>query len=99
MKVQEAIKKINEEPIYSIFMADDVIDGEVVKRYQDLDTHRWYSTAVRIYKVEDGYVGVWGPFQLFSEVMSWKDLNIPCAASEVFPEPSTYYSFKKRNGQ
>ena len=98
MKVKEAIKKIHEEPIYSIYMAYDVIDGELVKRYQDLDAHRWYNTAVRVYKVEDGYVGVWGPFQLFSETMSWKDLNIPCEASEVFPEPSTYYSFKKNNG-
>jgi len=98
MKVQEAIKKINEEPIYSIFLADDVIDGKVVAEHQDLSQHRWYSTAMRVYQVEDGFVGVWGLFQIFSESSYYKDFDIRCEASEVFPEPSIHYSFEKKNG-
>lgn len=92
MKVQEAINKINEEPVYSIFMADDIIDGKVVAGCQDLSQYRWYSTAVRVYQVEDGFVGVYGLFQVFSESAYYKDFNVRCEAYEVFPKPSIYYS-------
>lgn len=92
MKVQEAINKINKEPIYSIFIADDIIDGKVVAEHQDLSQNRWYSTAVRVYQVEDGFVGVYGLFQVFSESAYYKDFDIRCEAYEVFPKPSTYYS-------
>lgn len=92
MKVQEAINKINKEPIYSIFIADDIIDGKVVAEHQDRSQNRWYSTAVRVYQVEDGFVGVYGLFQVFSESAYYKDFDIRCEAYEVFPKPSTYYS-------
>jgi len=95
MKVKEVIDLINEQStIYSIFAADDEIEGKVVSANQDLSQHRWYSIATRVYQVEDGFVAVRGPFQLFSEAMSWKDLDIKCSAFEVVPQPSTYYKAK-----
>ena len=98
MKVQEAIDKINNaDDIYSVFTAEDVIKGKVVSSYQDLDEHRWYSIATRVFEVEDGFVGVRGPYQSFSEMQDWSDIAADCGgvgAFEVEPVPNTYYKRK-----
>lgn len=97
MKVQEAINKINnsEEPLYSIFTAEELIDGEEVVEHQDLDEHRWYSIATRVYKLEDGYLGVRGAYQSFSEMQMWSDIDVLCKAFEMEPVPSVKYVKKK----
>ena len=63
MKVKEFIQMINEGEFWSLAEVDDSDLGEGFERIQsgnDLDQHRWYSAAEDIYKLEDGYVGVWG---------------------------------------
>lgn len=97
MKVQEAIDKINnsEESLYSIFTAEELIDGKIVKEHQDLDEHRWYSTATRVYEMEDGYLGIWGAYQSFSEMQGWSDIDVLCEAFEMEPVPSVSYVRKK----
>ena len=99
MKVQEAIDKINNaDDIYSVFEAEDVIEGKVVSSYQDLDEYRWYSIATRVFEVEDGFVGVRGPYQSFSEMQDWSDIAVDCGgvgAFEVEPILSTYYKRKE----
>lgn len=94
MKVEEFIELINEGEFWSLSEVDDCDLGEGFERIQsgnDLDEHRWYSTAEDIYKLEDGYVGVWGLFQIFSEWGYAKDYDVRCAAYEVEPVPSIKY--------
>lgn len=97
MKVQEAINIINtRDDIFSIYMAEDFIKGKVVSD-QDLDEYRWYSIATRVFEMEDGYVGVRGPFQSFSEMQDWSDIAADCGgmgAFEVIPVPNVYYKRK-----
>lgn len=97
MKVQEAIDLINnsEESLYSIFDAEELIDGKEVVEHQDLDEHRWYSTAIRVYEMEDGYLGIWGAYQSFSEMQGWSDIDVLCEAFEMEAVPSIAYVKKK----
>lgn len=83
MKVQELINLINEEPLYSLWDADDVIgkNAKMVASHLDLDEHRWYNMAVNVYECEDGFVGVFGVYQSFSERQTWEDINVVCEAS------------------
>ena len=96
MKVKEAIDKINnsDEPLYSIFTAEELIEGKLVKEHQDLDEHRWYSIATRVYQLEDGYLGIRGAYQSFSEMQGWSDIGEHSEAFEVIPEPDVYYKRK-----
>ena len=93
MKVKEAIDLINnsEEPLYNIFDAEELIDGEMVVEHQDLDEHRWYSTATRVFQMEDGYLGIWGAYQSKSEMQMWSDIDVLCEAFEMKQVPSVKY--------
>lgn len=84
MKVQEIIDLVNKEPLYSLWHAEDVIRGKAkqVASGLNLDEHRWYSTAVDVYQCDDGFVGVWGAYQSFSEMQTWQDIDIVCEASK-----------------
>lgn len=97
MKVQEAIDLINnsEESLYSIFDAEELIEGKEIVEHQDLDEHRWYSTAIRVYEMEDGYLGIWGAYQSFSEMQSWSDICVTCYAFEMESVHSVKYVRKK----
>ena len=98
MKVEEFIQMINEGEFWSLAEINDSDLGEGFERIQsgnDLDEHRWYSAAEDVYKLEDGYVGVWGLFQIFSEWDYAKDYGIRCEAYEVEPVPSIKYVIKK----
>ena len=97
MKVQELINLINntdrDTPLYSLYDAEDVIPREVNKVASglDLDEHRWYSTAVDVYQCEDGYVGIFGAYQSFSEMQDWSDISVTCDAFEMKQVPSVKY--------
>ena len=100
MKVEEFIQIVNEGEFWSLWRVDDSDLGEGFEKIQsgnDLDEHRWYSTAEDIYKLEDGYVGVWGLFQIFDERSCDIDFEIKCEAYEVEPVPSIKY-VPKKNG-
>lgn len=59
MKVKEFIQMVNEGEFWSLGAVDNSDLGEGFERIEsgnDLDEHRWYSTAEDIYKLEDGYV-------------------------------------------
>ena len=98
MKVQEAIDLINNnsrQPLYSIYDAEGLIEGKEVVEHQDLDEHRWYSTATRVYEMEDGYLGIWGAYQSFSEMQGWSDISVTCEAFEMEAVPSVKYVEKE----
>lgn len=98
MTVKEFIQMVNEGEFWSLRAVDDSDLGEGFERIEsgnDLDEHRWYSTAEDIYKLEDGYVGVRGLFQIFSEWDYAKDYGVKCRAYEVEPVPSIKYVIKR----
>lgn len=98
MTVKEFIQMVNEGEFWSLGAIDDSDLGEGFERIEsgnDLDQHRWYSTAEDIYKLEDGYVGVRGLFQIFSEWDYAKDYGVKCRAYEVEPVPSIKYVIKR----
>lgn len=97
MKKKELIELINNECLYSIREAEDIIPSEVpcVATDLELDRHRWYSTCVNVYACEDGYVGVWGLNQLYSEMMICSDCDCHCEASEYEEVQTITYKQKK----
>ena len=82
MTKQELINQVNKANYNSLWEAEDYIPREIpqVAEGLQLDEHRWYSTAINVYKCEDGFVGVWGAYQSFSEMQTWDDLDIICKA-------------------
>lgn len=98
MTVKEFIQMVNEGEFWSLGAVDDSDLGEGFERIEsgnNLDEHRWYSTAEDIYKLEDGYVEVCGLFQIFSEWDYAKDYGVKCEAYEVEPVPSIKYVIKR----
>lgn len=100
MKVEEFINFINENEFWCL----SELDNSDIKEIQDavqvaeglfIDKHRWYSTAVDVYKLEDGFVGVWGVYDIYSEWDYAKDLGVRCEASEMVEVPSVTYEWKK----
>ena len=67
------------------------IDVEVIVDAQRIDNHRWYSNAQMIVRCVDGYVGIWGAYQSFSEMQSWSDINVICTAGAISQEESAVY--------
>ena len=98
MKVKQAIDKINSTPdVYSVFMAGDIIDGTVVCECQDEEDHTLFMAGTRVFEMEDGYVGVRGPYVIKSSTQSWKDIRDlwgEVYAFEVEPVPDVYYKRK-----
>lgn len=97
MKVQELIKAVNEGKFYSFWQLEDEIENlpQTVAEGLNLDEHRWFSTATNIYKCEDGFVGISGAYQSFSEMQGWEDIGIICSAGEYEEVPSVTYKVKK----
>lgn len=91
MKVQEVIDLINGKEIYCIWDAECMIDCKLVAECLNLDEHRWYSIATSVYKCEDGFVGITGAFQSFSEEQTWEDIGVVCGAREYKEIPSVSY--------
>lgn len=82
MTKQKLINQVNEAHYMSLWEAEDHIPREIpqVAEGLKLNEHRWYSTAINVYKCEDGFVGVWGAYQSFSEMQMWEDLHVICKA-------------------
>ena len=96
MKVQELIELVNGGKFYSLYEAEDAIpvDVEKVASGLELNEHRWYSTAVDVYKCEDGFVGIRGAYQSFSEMQTWKDIDVICGACEYIAKITITYVSK-----
>ena len=92
MKVKEAIELINNSNnCYSLYNAESLlIECKLINR-QDYNSHRWYTMATDIYKVEDGYIGVKGVLGLKSEMMDFSDCDEHCVAEEYKAVPTITY--------
>lgn len=98
MKVEEAIDKIEKSFIYSLHSVADYFGPlkgcKCVAEGLNLDEHRWYSIATNVYECEDGFVGVTGAYQSFSESQSWEDIDVVCTAEEYITVPTITYKPK-----
>ena len=101
MKVQELIDYVNYKGFYSIYEFQDSLTDKQFKELKiipesiNVDRHRWYEISTTVYKVEDGYVGIRGISQIYSEYMSDKDCDYLCEASE-YEEVQTI-SYREKN--
>lgn len=95
MKKQDLINLINNEELYSLSDAEDIIPIEIecVAEHLDINNYRWFNTAVDVYACEDGYVGIRGIYQLFSANMCCSDCDYPCEALEY--EEVTVVTYKQ----
>ena len=93
MKVKELIDIVNYSDFYCLGEVEDEVDrrAKQVEHGSALDNHRWWSTAIDVYECEDGYVGVFGVYQIFSEQMSCRDIEIRCYAEEYKAVPYITY--------
>lgn len=98
MKKKELIELINNDCLYCLTDAEDIVPAEVECVGIDLnpDRHRWFSTSVNVYKCEDGFVGIRGVDQLYSEGMDYVDCDYHCEASE-YEEKTTVTYIPKNN--
>lgn len=97
MKVKEFITLVNNNCFYSLHNLVEIENlPECIAEGLELDRHRWYSTAVNVYKCENGFVGVFGIYQSFSEYQDYKDIGIECVALEYEEVPSVTYKPKLR---
>ena len=91
MKVAEVIEKVNTKKYWSLFDFEDEFDLEAVARDLYVDKHRWYETSTTVYKCEDGFVGVNGVTQIYSETMDYSDCDCECVAEEFKPVQTITY--------
>lgn len=91
MKVQEVINLCNTNKLYSIFEFEENCNAESVVRDLNLDRMRWYEISTCVYKCDDGFVGVTGVSNLYSEMMGWDDCDFKCVAEEYKQVPSVMY--------
>ena len=84
MTVKEDIDKINSEKCYSIWDAEDFLEGDyqLVASNLEIEHHRWYETSVNVYKLDDGYIGIWGLSHIYSEIGMAIDFEIQCEVDE-----------------
>lgn len=91
--VADVIEIIEQGKFNNLLAAEDnlPIDVKVIVDAQRIDNHRWYSIAQMIVQCADGYVGIWGAYQSFSEMQSWSDINVICTAGAISKEESAVY--------
>lgn len=101
MKVKEVIELINnEDELYHNSDAKHLLKKHGIKQIAcdlDVDRHRWYECATDIYQCEDGYVGITGLSNLYSEMMSPSDCDVHCYAEEY--EAVQTITYKKKLGK
>ena len=96
MKTKELIDLINNGCLYDLYDAEDIIPREVqcVAKDLEIDKHRWYSTCVNVYACEDGYVGIRGVNDLYSDSMDYSDCDCCCTTLEY--EEVTTITYKPK---
>lgn len=96
MKVAEVIEKVNTNKYWSLFEFEESFDLEAVAHDLCVDKHRWFETSTTVYKCDDGFVGVNGVTQVYSEMMDYSDCYCECVAEEFKPvQTTTYVSCKQ----
>lgn len=83
MKVAEVIEKCSSENLWSLCeFEEEFPDLKRVASDLYVERHRWFELATNVYECEDGFVGVNGISEVFSEMMSNSDCECQCFACE-----------------
>ena len=84
MKVEEAIKLINDEKqCYSIHEAESLLNEYTIYRSNVAVTkYDWYEVSSSYYQLEDGILGIRGVSKVYddNEPVGFYDVEIPCYA-------------------
>ena len=91
MKVTEVIEKVNSSKYWSLYSFEEDFDLEMVAHGLYVDKYRWYEISTSVYKCEDGFVGVSGVSQLYSESMDYESCLYECIVEEFKPKQITTY--------
>lgn len=96
MKVAKVIEKCNSEKLWSLWeFEEEFPDLKLVASDLNVERDRWFEISTNVYECEDGFVGVSGISQVYSEIMSYSDCECPCSACEYEAIPSITYQPKK----
>lgn len=91
MKVKEVIEKVNANKYWSLYDFEESFDLEAVARGLYVDKARWFEISTSVYKCDDGFVGVSGVTQTYSEMMDYSDCCCECIAEEFKPVQTVTY--------
>lgn len=91
MKVKEVIEKVNANKYWSLYDFEEAFDLEAVARGLYVDKLRWYEISTTVYKCDDGFVGVNGVTQIYSEMMDYRDCCCESTAEEFKPIQTITY--------
>ena len=106
-KATELIKKLNEHELIQNSSWDESLPDEiwsndfenkhqVVAENLDVDKHRWYETSIVVIEFEDGsLMGTRVVSDLFSESMSFEDVDWGMVFFEMEPVTTVTYKIKK----
>lgn len=97
MKVKEVIDVCNSNKMYSLYDFEEEYHLESVACNLNIDSHRWYEESTTVYKCDDGFVGVTGVSQLYSESMDYCDCESICWAEEYIPVQTVTYVSASKN--
>lgn len=96
MKVAEVIEKCSSENIWSFWeFEEEFPELKLVASDLNVERDRWFEISTNVYECEDGFVGVSGVSQVYSEMMSNSDCDCPCTAVEY--ESFTTVSYKPKS--
>ena len=94
MTKDELTKLVENEKAYALW---DLPDAEWKQVASELERNesRWYATAVNVYECTDGFVGVRGVCQIYSDCTSPEDIDFVCTACEYEPKTVVTYVMKE----
>jgi hypothetical protein len=98
MKVKELVEKVNSTKYWSLYSLekDFEFNLKIVAHGLYVDKQRWYETSTTVYECEDGFVGVSGISQMYSDYMDYDDCECECFAEEFEQKQViTYVPVKK----
>lgn len=96
MKVAEVIEKCSSKNIWPLWEFEEEFPNlKLVASDLNVERDRWFEISTNVYECENGFVGVSGVSQVYSEMMSWSDCMCECTAVEY--ESFTTVSYKPKN--
>lgn len=96
MTKAELIKLVENEKAYALWDLPDA-EWKQVASELERDESRWYAMAVNVYECTDGFVGVRGVCQIYSEYTTPEDIYFVCTACEYEPKTVVTYVMKENH--
>ena len=96
MKVKELIEHVYNYTFYSLMEVEAFLKEvpQCVAERLEIEKYRWYSVSTSVYKLEDGFVGIRGVSDIYSDDIDAEDCGVRCTACEY--EEFPYVLYKKK---